>query len=146
MQTIETMKADAKRLRSFFNSIDIPITASQSLEAVAVQRQFKNWNTAVAMSGKDNNFPEWPPAAVENLTRLGLNTINSLWAATTVCVTADMTPDTVRAEVEDCLRNEPKSIRLRLDAAASGTQLREARMIAAEVESRGVHVEVDCPL
>lgn len=151
MQSIEQMKAAAKRLRSYFKSIDIPLSVAQSLEAVAAQHGFKDWNTAVASA---NNNPTWHSdaiaggiAAADSGKLTSLDEVKAKWAIATVCVTADMTSDEVRAEVDDCLRAEPRTIRLRIDAAASGAQLREARNLAKEVEAnKGVRVEVDSPL
>lgn len=151
MQTIEQMKADAKRLRSFCKSIDIPLSVAQSLEAVAAQREFRDWNTAVAAAKTDTT---WQSNAIEeglasavagNLT--SLDQIKAKWAKATVCVTADMSSDEVMEEIEDCLRKDPHKICLRIDAAASGTQLRNLRRIARELgNAKGIEVYVDSPL
>lgn len=151
MQTIEQMKADAKRLRSFFKSIDIPLSVAQSLEAVAAQREFRDWNTAVATANKDT---AWQSNAIAeglasadagNLT--SLEQIKAKWAKATVCVTADMSSEEVMEEIENYLRLDPHKICLRIDAAASGTQLRDLRLIARELETeKGIKVYVDSPL
>lgn len=151
MQTIEQMKADAKRLRSFFKSIDIPLSVAQSLEAVAAQRAFRDWNTAVASAEKGS---AWQSAAIAegtatadagNLT--SIDQIKAKWSKATVCVTANMSSAEVMEEIEDCLRLDPHKICLRIDAAASGTQLRDLRRIARELETeKGIEVYVDSPL
>lgn len=151
MQTIEQMKADAKRLRSFFKSIDIPLSVAQSLEAVSAQREFRDWNTAVATANKGT---AWQSSAIaEGLASadsgnlISLDQIKAKWAKATVCVTADMSSEEVREEIEESLRLDPQRICLRIDAAVSGTQLREARRIAREVEAaKGIEVYVDSPL
>ena len=151
MQTIEQMKAEAKRLRSFLKSIDISLSVAQSLEAVAAQREFRDWNTAVASANKDT---AWQSNAIaEGLASADAGKLTSLdqikakWAKATVCVTADMSSEEVREEIENCLRHDPRRICLRIDAAASGTQLRELRRIAKELEAaKGIEVYVDSPL
>lgn len=48
MTTIETLKSQAKRLRTHLSESNIPLTHSQVLEAVAVMHGHRDWNTAVA--------------------------------------------------------------------------------------------------
>lgn len=48
MTTIESLKTQAKRLRSHLAGLGLPLTHSQALEAVAVSHGFRNWNTALA--------------------------------------------------------------------------------------------------
>lgn len=151
MQTIEQMKADAKRLRSFCKSIDISISVAQSLEAVAAQREFRDWNTAVAAAKKDSALQ--PNVIAEGLASADVGNLTSLdqikakWAKATVCVTADMSSDEVMEEIEDCLRIDPHKICLRIDAAVSGTKLRDLLRIARELgDTKGIEVYVDSPL
>lgn len=151
MQTIEQMKAEAKRLRSFLNSIDIPLSLAQSLEAVAAQREFRDWNTAVATAKKyiarrSNAIAEGTASADAGNLK-SLDQIKAEWAKVTVCVTADMSSEEVMEEIENCLHLDPHKICLRIDAAASGTQLRDLRRIARELETaKGIEVYVDSPL
>lgn len=48
MNTIETLKSQAKLLRNHFAAKDFPLTHSQALEAIAAVHGFKDWNTASA--------------------------------------------------------------------------------------------------
>lgn len=48
MTAIETLKSQAKRLRTHLSEIDISLTHSQVLEAVAVMHGHRDWNTASA--------------------------------------------------------------------------------------------------
>lgn len=70
----------------------------------------------------------------------------SLATATVICYTADMSLADLRSETEECLRTDPERIVIRVDAAASGAKLREARQLANEIRAKGYVTEVDCPL
>lgn len=48
MTTIETLKSQAKRLRTYLSESNISLTHSQVLEAVAVMHGHRDWNTASA--------------------------------------------------------------------------------------------------
>jgi hypothetical protein len=52
MTTIETLKSQAKRLRTHLSESNIPLTHSQVLEAVAVMHGHRDWNTASAAVGQ----------------------------------------------------------------------------------------------
>lgn len=124
MTTIENLKSQAKRLRNNLAAKNIPLSHSQALEAIAAVHEYKDWNTASAKL-QEALAPDKPM---------------------TICITADMSIDDVRAEVSNCLRSDPGFVLLRLDAAASGFQHREAHEVSREIEARGVKVEVDSPL
>lgn len=124
MSTIETFKSEAKRLRNHLAAKNIHLSHSDSLEAIAAVREFKDWNTASAKL-KAAPAPAKP---------------------TVICITADMSIEDVREEVNECLRADPGHVRLRVDAAASGFQHREAHQVAKEIEARGVKAEVDSAL
>jgi hypothetical protein len=48
MTMIETLKSQAKRLRTHLSEINVSLTHSQVLEAVAVMHGHRDWNTASA--------------------------------------------------------------------------------------------------
>lgn len=52
MTTIETLKSQAKRLRTHLSKSDIPLTHSQVLEAVSVMHGHRDWNTASAAASQ----------------------------------------------------------------------------------------------
>jgi hypothetical protein len=83
---------------------------------------------------------------IGNIGRLTAQQPASIAKATIVCYTADMNLGDLRSEVEECLRTAPDRIVIRVDAAASGFQLREARQLANEIQTKGYLTEVDCPL
>ena len=58
---IEDLKAQAKRLRSALAATGQTLTHSQSLEALARQRGYRDWNTLHAAMG---NQPPAPPVAL----------------------------------------------------------------------------------
>jgi hypothetical protein len=124
MSSIETLKSQAKRLRNHLTAKNLPLSHSQALEAIAAVHEYKDWNTAAAKL-QATLAPAKP---------------------TIICITADMSIDDVRAEVDECLRADPGYVRFRLDAAASGYQHREAYQVAREIEARGVKADVDSPL
>lgn len=124
MTTIENLKSQAKRLRNHLASQNIPLSHSQALEAIAAAHEYKDWNTASAKL-QATLAPAKP---------------------TTICITADMSIDDVREEVNDYMRSDPGFVRLRLDAAASGFQHRDAYEVSREIEALGVRAEVDSPL
>ncbi|EKL8567169.1 glyoxalase superfamily protein [Pseudomonas aeruginosa] len=57
MQTVESLKSQAKRLRSHFSAQNIELNHSQALEAIAAIHGFKDWNTASALSPKEIKHP-----------------------------------------------------------------------------------------
>ncbi|HEK4046059.1 TPA: hypothetical protein SL338_003055 [Pseudomonas aeruginosa] len=57
MQTIESLKSQAKRLRTHFSALNIELSHSQALEAIAAVHGFKDWNTASALSPKEIKYP-----------------------------------------------------------------------------------------
>ncbi|EMM8808349.1 glyoxalase superfamily protein [Pseudomonas aeruginosa] len=57
MQTIESLKSQAKRLRTHFSAQNIELSHSQTLEAIAAIHGFKDWNTASALSPKKIKYP-----------------------------------------------------------------------------------------
>lgn len=124
MSTVENLKSQAKRLRNHLSALNIPLSHSQALEAIAVAHEYKDWNTASAK----------------------LQLIPASAKPTTICITADMSIDDVREEVSHCLRADPGFVLLRLDAATSGFQHRQAYEVAREIEARGVKAQVDSPL
>ncbi len=52
MTTIETLKSQAKRLRTRLLASNIPLTHSQALEAVAAMHGHREWNTASAAASQ----------------------------------------------------------------------------------------------
>lgn len=61
---IEDLKAEAKRLRTALAEKGQPVTHSQSLELLAKQRGYRDWNTLHAATG---NQPPKPPVALGDL-------------------------------------------------------------------------------
>lgn len=49
MTTIESLKSQAKRLRTHLAAQHLTVSHSQALEAIAAAHGFKDWNTASAM-------------------------------------------------------------------------------------------------
>lgn len=60
-QSIEEMKAEARRLRDSLASGGNPVSHSRSLELVARQKGYRDWNTAHAAIG---NRPSRPPVEI----------------------------------------------------------------------------------
>lgn len=54
---VDDLKAQAKRLRAALADNGRPLTHSQSLELVARQYGFRDWNTACALAGSGRNRP-----------------------------------------------------------------------------------------
>jgi len=52
MTTIESLKSQAKRLRTHLSANNISLTYSQALEAVAVMHGHRDWNTASAAANE----------------------------------------------------------------------------------------------
>lgn len=50
MTKIETLKSQAKRLRTHLAAKNIPLSHSQALEAIAVMHGHRDWNTASAVA------------------------------------------------------------------------------------------------
>ena len=125
MTTIESLKSQAKRLRTLLSANDIPFTHSQSLEAVAVMHGHRDWNTASAAANHQAAPPKEPLV---------------------LCVTAEDSPTELRELAEKMLRLSPVAIRFRVDANITFGQVREARAVASEIELRGVRVEFDVPM
>ncbi len=61
LPSVEGLKAEAKRLRTALADAGTPITHSQSLEALARQHGFRDWNTIHAVAG---NRPPGLPVTV----------------------------------------------------------------------------------
>ncbi|WP_326430314.1 glyoxalase superfamily protein (plasmid) [Stutzerimonas frequens] len=160
MHTASDLKSQAKRLRTYLAEHNVNLGHSQCLEAIATVHGFKDWNTASSGTRDVPSMTESKVVTPELFMELerasptgavGMELHNakasaSLAPATTICYTADMNLDELRIEVEDRLANAPGRIVLRIDAAATGVQLREARQLAKEIEGRGYLVDVDCPL
>lgn len=125
MTTIESLKSQAKRLRTHLSANDIPFTHSQSLEAVAVMHGHRDWNTASAETSHKAAPPQEPLV---------------------LCVTGEDSPAELREAAEEMLRLSPAAIRFRVDANITIGQVRDARTVASEIELRGVRVEFDVPL
>lgn len=56
---IENYKSQAKRLREYLGSQDIKLGHSASLEAIAKQHGYRDWNT---LSASEKNRIKWPAA------------------------------------------------------------------------------------
>jgi len=56
MTKIETLKSQAKRLRTHLATNNIPLSHSQALEAIAVMHGHRDWNTASAIA-KEHSTP-----------------------------------------------------------------------------------------
>lgn len=54
---VDDLKAQARRLRTALAGNGRPLTHSQSLELVAQQYGFRDWNTACAIAGAGRNRP-----------------------------------------------------------------------------------------
>ncbi|WP_409286873.1 glyoxalase superfamily protein [Pseudomonas guariconensis] len=124
MASIELLKSQAKRLRSHLASLNIQLSYSAALEAVAAMHGHKDWNTIAAV---------FPTTLVEP-------------RVATVCISAGMSAEDVMAEAQELLRGAPDCVCFRLDCEASGRQHREAHQVAREIELRGVKTVVDSPL
>lgn len=135
MSTVETLKSEAKRLRSHFSKKNIQISNSQALEAIAAIHEHKDWNTAVAMHG----------AAYQGDSKSAAAELYTVPRAT-ICITPEMTIDDVRKEVTWQIRNNPNLFRLRVDASVSDKQIQEAYRVADEIERKGFNVVVDTAL
>lgn len=127
MTTIETLKSQAKRLRTHLSANNIPLSHSQTLEAVAVMHGHRDWNTVSAAMSK-------VPALQQEREPL------------MVYVTPDTSAAKLRGDVENLLRRAPMVLRFRLDTGIALEQARFARSVATEVEHAGVKVEFDSPL
>lgn len=68
MTTVETLKSQAKRLRTHLSESNIPLTHSQVLEAIAVMHGYRDWNTASAAANQ-NAAPVQEPQHI----RMSLN-------------------------------------------------------------------------
>lgn len=128
MTTIETLKSHAKYLRTHLSAINIPLTHSQALEAVAVMHGHRDWNTASAVACHQSAPPQEPEEPL------------------VLCVTAEDSAAELRGLAEELLRLGPVAIRFRVDANITIAQVREARTVASEIEQRGVRVEFDVPM
>lgn len=128
MLTIETLKSHAKRLKSHLSAIDVPLTHSQALEAVAVMHGHRDWNTASA-------------AAKHHATPLQASQQPHV-----LFVTCEESQAELREMADDMLRLKPSAIRFRVDANITIGQVRDARVVSREIEERGVKVEFDAPV
>lgn len=57
MDTIKTLKSQARRLRSHLAEQHISLSHSQTLEAIAASHGFKDWNTACALTESAIAYP-----------------------------------------------------------------------------------------
>ncbi|WP_104963059.1 glyoxalase superfamily protein [Pseudomonas sp. XWY-1] len=116
MPKIETLKMQAKRLRVHLSSHNMPVTHSQSLEAVAAMHGHRNWNTAVA---KLTRPLVQPPLRLE--------------------VTRDSTPENLHASLQALLRLAPDDvIRFQLAPNLSVELVHEAQIMADQVGRVGI--------
>lgn len=128
MTTIEALKTQAKLLRTHLSANKISISHGQSLEAVAVMHGHRDWNTAAAMLKTANALHREADKPLD------------------LFVAPETSPDELRVDVQNLLRQAPRAIRFRLDTGITFEQARFARSVATEVEQRGVQVEFDSPV
>lgn len=75
MTKIETLKAQAKRLRTHLAANDISLSHSQVLEAVAVMHGHRDWNTASAAAKEHSALlqkPQHPILSLEAIVNGGM--------------------------------------------------------------------------
>ena len=58
--TLENLKRQARRLRDHFAEKNIEISHSASLEALAKQHGYKDWNVLSALAKRLSENPAWP--------------------------------------------------------------------------------------
>lgn len=124
MTTIEALKSQAKRLRSHLSANKIPVTHSQSLEAIAALHGHRDWNTATAALSKAVTHQH---GTEDPLLR----------------ITPESQLDEMRAEVINLLCLDPALLRIRLETGITAEQARFARQAATVVELCGCRVEFD---
>ncbi|MEZ1440101.1 glyoxalase superfamily protein [Pseudomonas shirazica] len=118
MSTIETLKIQAKRLRAHLARHNMPVTHSQSLEAVAAIHGHRDWNTALAALTR-------PP---------------TIQAPLLLEVTQDSTPEHLHSSLQSLLRLAPEAIRFQLASNVSEEMVRVAQDLAAQIERAGTTV------
>ena len=121
MSTIETFKIQAKRLRAHLARHNMPVTHSQSLEAVAAIHGHRDWNTALAALTR-------PP---------------TIQAPLLLEVTQDSTPEHLHSSLQSLLRLAPEAIRFQLASNVSEEMVRVAQDLAAQIERAGTTVIFD---
>lgn len=121
MSTIETFKIQAKRLRAHLARHNMPVTHSQSLEAVAAIHGHRDWNTALAALTR-------PP---------------TIQAPLLLEVTQDSTPEHLHSSLQSLLRLAPEAIRFQLASNVSEEMVQVAQDLAAQIERAGTTVIFD---
>ncbi|HCH7782496.1 TPA: hypothetical protein NNM78_001930 [Pseudomonas aeruginosa] len=129
------LKAQAKRLRAYLDTLNIRLTHSQALEAIAAVHGFKDWNTAVAADDKATHAAlgsDYSPLPGVGVTR-----------PVYVAVSEDHTEEMLRDEVLLALRNDPETLILRVDSTATVAHIMMANRIVEEFEGGGTRLVVD---
>ncbi|WP_153785210.1 glyoxalase superfamily protein [Pseudomonas sp. EMN2] len=118
MSTLESLKAQAKRLRNHLTRHNMPLTHSQSLEAVAALHGYRDWNTAHS----------------------ALSRAPVIETALLLEVTQSSTADLLERDLQALLRMAPQAIRFQLEQGLSVELVRVAQALAAQVERVGINV------
>lgn len=120
--------------------------AERSPEVMAQLQRFQEVATLADGAEPGGELMSEALTIIRNIGRLTAQKPAPIPKATIICYTADMNLGDLRRETEECLRTAPDRVVIRVDAAASGFQLREARQLANEIQAKGYLAEVDCPL
>ncbi|EPG8943916.1 glyoxalase superfamily protein [Pseudomonas aeruginosa] len=129
------LKAQAKRLRAYLDTLNIRLTHSQALEAIAAVHGFKDWNTAVAADDKATHTA----SGVDHSQLPGVGSARPVYVA----VSEDHTEEMLRDEVLLALRDDPETLILRVDSSATVGHIMMANRIVGEFEGGSTRLVVD---
>lgn len=116
MSTIETFKMQAKRLCGHLSRQNMPITHSQSLEAVTAMHGHRDWNTALAAMSRAPVIST--PLLLE--------------------VTRDSSPEYLNTSLQALLRLASVAIRFQMAPDLRVELAREAHIMVDQVERAGI--------
>lgn len=128
------LKAQAKRLRAYLDTLNIRLTHSQALEAIAAVHGYKDWNTAVAADDKSTHT-----ARADHSQLPSVGSARPVYVA----VSEDHTEEMLRDEVLLALRNDPETLILRVDSSATVGHIMMANRIVGEFEGGSTRLVVD---